>query len=122
MKQILIVEDEKMLLDALSDKLNSEGFSALKAENGVEGLEAALQKHPDLILLDIMMPKMDGMAMLKELRKDAWGENVPVIMLTNLSDEKSISEALSDKVTDYLVKSDLNINEISKIIKDKLGK
>ena len=121
MKQILIVEDEKQLLDALRDKLTREGFTVLTTENGATGLEAAFQKHPDLILLDIMMPEMDGMTMLKALRKDDWGKNAPVILLTNLSDVKHISEALNDKVTDYLIKSDWDIDDVAKKIKQKLS-
>jgi DNA-binding response OmpR family regulator len=122
MKLILIVEDEKQLLDALRDKLTREGFQIIETENGVDGLETALLKHPDLILLDIMMPKMDGMAVLKKLREDAWGKTAPVILLTNLSDIDHVSEALDDKVTDYLIKSDWDIDEVAKKIKEKLSK
>ena len=120
-KKILIVEDEAMLLSALGDKLTREGFSIVKTKDGKEGLDAAFEHHPDLILLDILMPKMDGMAMLKELRNSQWGQNAQVILLTNLSDVENISEALNSSVTDYLIKSDWDIDAVAKKIKDKLN-
>lgn len=120
-KTILIVEDEATLLEALRDKLTREGHVVIRTKNGEEGLAEAMSKHPDLILLDILMPKMDGMTMLKELRKNEWGKNVYVILLTNLSDVENISEALNNKVTDYLIKSDWDIDEVAKKIKEKLN-
>ncbi len=72
--KILIVEDEATICNALRDKLAGAGFLVLAAKNGEEGLKAALKERPDMILLDILMPKMDGLAMLKQLRENAWGE------------------------------------------------
>lgn len=120
-KTILIIEDEISLLDALRDKLTREGYVVAEAKDGEEGLAAALSRHPDLILLDILMPKMDGMAMLKELRKNQWGKNVEVILLTNLSDVENISEALNNNVTDYLIKSDWDIDEVAKKVQEKFN-
>ena len=71
-KTILIVEDEPVYQEALVNKFNIEGFDTLTAENGEEGLSIALEKHPDLILLDLQMPKMDGIEMAKKLRQDEW--------------------------------------------------
>lgn len=105
----------------MRDKLSREGFIVVRTKNGEEGLSAALSGHPDLILLDILMPKMDGITMLKELRKNEWGKNVQVILLTNLSDVENISEALNNNVTDYLIKSDWNIKEVISRIKEKLN-
>lgn len=119
-KTILVVEDEASLRDALLEKLSHEGFEVLHARNGEEGLSAALAKHPDLILLDIMMPKMDGLAALEKLRADAWGKSVRVIMLTNLSDNEKIAAAMKSQAFDYLVKSDVKIEEIIEKIKEKL--
>jgi DNA-binding response OmpR family regulator len=119
-KIILIVEDEANLADALHDKLTREGFNILKAKNGEEGLATAFTRHPDLILLDILMPKMDGLTVLKKLREDAWGKLVQVIIFTNYAEAEKISEALSNKVTDYLVKADWDIDAIAKKIKEKL--
>src|SRR3989304_9443406 len=84
-KTILIIEDEKSLRDAIVDILRLKNFLSLEAKNGREGVELALSKHPDLILLDIIMPEMDGITALKKIREDAWGKKVPIIILTNLS-------------------------------------
>jgi len=119
-KNILIVDDEPVLLSALVDKFTREGFNVIVAENGEIGLKTALEKHPDIILLDIIMPIMDGMTMLSELRKDAWGENAKVILLTNLSDPGKISESITHKVNDYLVKSDWKIEDVVKQVNKKL--
>lgn len=123
MKKILIVEDEIDLREALSDKLGREGFDPRGATNGKEGLELALKEHPDLILLDIVMPVMDGMTMFSELRKDEWGKNVPVILLTNLSatEEKIIKAMVENKPSYYLVKSDWKIGDVVKKINETLN-
>lgn len=120
-KKILVIEDEAPLSDVLIDKLTSERFSVSGAKNGEEGLELALKEHPDLILLDIIMPVMDGMTMLYELRKDPWGNSVPVILLTNLSDAERVAEALRLKVYDFLVKSDWKLEDLVTKVKEKLG-
>lgn len=108
----MIIEDEAPLRSALRDKFIFEGFAVLEAKNGEEGLEISLRNHPDLILLDIVMPRMDGMTMLKKLREDAWGAEAKVIILTNLSDSAKISEAMSQKSYNYLVKSDWKLEDV----------
>lgn len=118
--RILIIEDDPSLRKALNNKLSLEGFTMLETTDGKAGLEMALQEHPDLILLDIIMPVMDGMTMLAELRKDSWGKDVPVIILTNLLDADKISESLSKQVYDYLVKTDWSLQEIIKKIRERL--
>jgi len=122
-KIILITEDEKALRHALDDKLARNGFTILDAENGEEGLALALVEHPDLILLDIVMPKMNGMKMLKELRADEWGKTVPVIMLTNLSsaDEERNRDITKLEPTYYLIKTDIKIEDVVEKIKERLG-
>ncbi len=122
-KTILVVEDDASELKALVDKFTREGFSVLQAKNGEEGLESALKNHPDLILLDIVMPKMDGMTMLKKLREtDEWGKTVPVIILTNLT---SADEGRNRDITElepayYLVKTDWKIDELVAKVRDLL--
>lgn len=118
--KILIVEDERPLLKALEDKLTSEGFEVLSAVNGRDGLSTALEEKPDLILLDIVMPIMDGMEMLERLRNDDWGSDVPVILLTNLSEGERLTSALKEGVHDYLVKSDWKIEDVVIKIKEKI--
>lgn len=119
-KVILIVEDEAPILTALADNLSFEGFSVLRATNGVEGLSLALAEHPDLILLDILMPQMDGFTMLEKMRTDEWGKKVPVIILTNVSENEKIAEALVDDVFEYFIKSDIKMEEVIARVKEKL--
>jgi len=120
-KKILIVDDEPALLTALVDKFTREGFFVTSAKDGQEGLNSALTNHPDLILLDIILPVKDGMTMLCELRKDAWGKTVPVILLTNLSEAEMVAGSLSQGIHEYLVKSDWKLDDIAKKVKEKLN-
>ena len=118
---IEIIEDDVSVQNALADKLSREGFSILEAKNGKEGLNMALTKHPDLILLDIKMPVMDGVTMLKFLRADQWGKNASVMVLSNLNDDKTISEALDQNTFEYYVKSDIKLEELISKVKERLG-
>ena len=120
-KKILVVEDEMLLRKALRDELTSNNFEMLEAKNGEEGLATALREHPDLILLDIIMPVMDGMTMLKKLREDAWGKNVKVLMLTNLSDSEKIAEALEQGSYEYFIKSNWTLDALVEKIKKQLN-
>lgn len=119
-KKILIVEDDKSLRHALEETVSREGFIAMVAKDGKEGLESALKNHPDLILLDIIMPKMNGLNLLKSLRDDAWGKTVPVLLLTNDTDPEHMRETLKDNATDYLIKSDWEIEDVMKKVKTTL--
>lgn len=120
-KKILVVEDDAPLRNVLCNKLESDGFAVLEAKNGKEGLEIALSSHPELILLDIIMPVMDGMTMLKKLREDAWGADAKVFMLTNLSDTNKVADAIAHGSYDYLVKTDWTLQDIVVRIREKLG-
>ena len=119
-KTILVVEDDASMLGVLVDNLKAEGFAVLEATNGEDGLNAALKEHPDLILLDIMMPQMNGLTMLEKLRSDDWGRAVPVIILTNFGDNEKVAEALGDDVSDYFIKSDIKLEEVIAKVKQKL--
>ncbi|MFA5932250.1 MAG: response regulator [Candidatus Paceibacterota bacterium] len=120
---ILVVEDEKILVNTLEEKLLAEGFEVLKAYNGIDGFTLALSEHPNLILLDLLMPKMDGMSMLKELRKDDWGKNVPVIILTNLTagDEERNRDITKLEPSYYFMKTEKSLEEIIEKIKEILN-
>ena len=120
-KTIAIIEDEPSLSSALQDKFELEGFAVHVARNGEEGLEVIQESRPDIVLLDIVMPVMDGLTMLKELRKTEVGKNLPVIILTNLNDASSMSESLSDGARDFLVKSNWKIQEVVDKVKEKLS-
>ncbi|MFA5830708.1 MAG: response regulator [Candidatus Paceibacterota bacterium] len=119
-KKILVIEDDRVLRRVIVDNLKAEGFTALEAEDGAAGLATAIAEHPDLMLVDVVMPKMDGIAMLGKLREDDWGKNAQVIMLTNLSDAEKISYAAKKGVNDYLVKADWDIASIIEKVKDRL--
>lgn len=119
-KTILIVEDEPTIVDVLREKLTDEGFSVVEAGNGEDGLAKAIKHHPDLILLDIVMPGMNGVKMLEKLKKDEWGKSVKVIFLTNLSDEEKITETYNLSPSDYLIKAEWSIEEVIKKVKDKI--
>ena len=121
-KTILVVEDEEPMQFVLRDVLKVEGYAVLEAKNGIEGLGLALKERPDLILLDILMPKMDGLEVLKKLREDEWGKKVPVIVLTNLSDNEDILKAMEEDVFEYFVKTDIKINEVIARIREKIGR
>ncbi len=123
-KTILIVEDDPPELTALADQFTLEGFHVIRANNGEDGLAMAKNAHPDLILLDILMPKMDGLAMKDALReKNGWSKTVPIFLVTNLSsDEERIVKSIAhDESTYCLVKADWSIRDIVKKVKETLG-
>jgi two-component system OmpR family response regulator len=103
----------------LNQIFSSSGFSVVTTENGQDALTAAQKEAPDLILLDIQMPKMDGIAVAKALRDS--GNKTPVIFLTNFKDETHISQAMEMGMPDYIVKSDMHIDDVVARVKSKLG-
>jgi CheY-like chemotaxis protein len=121
-KKILIIEDELPMLKALSDKFSREGFSVLEARNGEEGLDLALKTKPDLIVLDLFMPVMDGKAMMEKLRQDEWGKRVPIIILTNLNpDDKTLNEIMASGPSYYFIKSKWQLEDLTEKVKKELG-
>ncbi|MFA6027837.1 MAG: response regulator [Patescibacteria group bacterium] len=118
-KKILIVEDDKPILYSLTKKFNLvEGLKVLYAEDGDLALKMALKEKPNLILLDVILPKMDGVEMLKKLRQDKRGKDIKVIILSNLSDPAKESTARELGVIDYIIKADWKIdNVIEKVLK-----
>ncbi len=119
-KKVLIAEDDDSLLSVLSDNFTIAGFTVFGAVNGKEALDLALAEHPDLILLDIQMPVMDGLEMLDKLREDDWGKQAEVILLTNFADTDKVARAAEKGAYDYLVKSDWKTEDIVKKVKNKL--
>lgn len=120
---ILIVEDEKILAEALKDKLESEGFSVLNAYDGSEGLQFAIKKNPDLILLDLLMPKVSGLEMLKRLQEKLKRKDIEIIILTNVNDPAKIAKGIEvcpGVICDYLLKTDMSLEDIVLKIKKKL--
>lgn len=122
MQKILIVEDDAALREALTIALEGEGFKALKAKDGEEGLKRARDDAPDLILLDIVMPKMDGLTVMQKLQEKQETKGIPIIFLTNLSDVDTISKVVKQGMFDYLVKADWDIEDLVGLVKKKLKK
>tara|TARA_Y100000385_G_C12928989_1_gene565944 strand:- start:21 stop:698 length:678 start_codon:yes stop_codon:yes gene_type:complete len=112
---ILVVDDERDLLDLIEYNLKKEGFKVLKAENGEEGISKAKEHKPDLILLDIMMPKMDGLEAVEIMRKDEDLKKTPIIFLTARSDEKTEIDGLNKGGDDYITKPISTTKLVSRI-------
>lgn len=110
--KILIAEDEEILKKVLQEKFEKEKFTVALVDDGSEVLFAVKSFHPDLILLDIMLPKKDGLSILEELQEDPELKNIPVIILSNLGEDEKIKKALSLGAVDYMVKTQHPINEV----------
>jgi DNA-binding response OmpR family regulator len=121
-KKILVVDDDNNLNSVLVEKLTISGFDAIGAHDGEEGLAKALEIHPDLILLDIMMPKMGGMEVLDKLRKDAWGKTAKVIMLTALEDVNLVAQAMEKGSYKYIEKVQHSLGDIVKQVEAELAR
>ena len=121
-KIVLLAEDDKFLSTAMGDKLTREGFTVLKAMNGVEAVTMAKAEHPDLILLDLIMPQKTGFEVLSELRLDPATRDIPVIILSNLGQEVDIKKARDLGVKNYLVKSDVEMRTVVEKIKEELAR
>ncbi len=120
-KRVLIIEDDPSLLDILAFKISSEGFEVLKAHDGQEGLDIALRELPDLILLDLLLPKRPGLNMLEDLRKDEKSKQIPVIVLTNLSENSTIYKSIALNSSAYFIKSNSSLEVIANEVKNKLS-
>jgi DNA-binding response OmpR family regulator len=117
---VLIVEDEKMLAEMYATKFSMEGFEPVTANDGVDGLAQAKALKPDIILLDIIMPKLDGFAVLKEIREDVSLKDIPVILLTNLGQDEDIKRGQGMGAADYFVKANHTPAEVVQKVKDTL--
>ncbi len=119
---ILIAEDESVLLGALQEKFAREGYEVLSVSDGVQALAIATTRHPDLLILDIIMPKMDGLEVLHALRTQSdWGRRVPIIILTNVESEgRSLKSIREDSPAYYLMKSEWPIDRVVQKAKECL--
>lgn len=120
-KTVLVVDDEKDLRDAIATALTYEGFEVVIAADGEEALLRAEEANPDLILLDILMPKKDGIETLSDIRRTAWGKNTPVIIMTVLDDMTKIAEAIEAGANEYLVKTNIALGAVVQKVKKHLG-
>ena len=122
MAKILVVEDEATLNKTLSASLKAEGFDILSALDGAQGWELAKSEKPDLILLDLILPKMDGFEVLKALKDDEITKEIPIILLTNLESPEDIQKALVAGARTYLIKANYKLEEIIQKVKEALNK
>ncbi len=120
MNHILIVEDEDFLIRALEDNLVAEGYTVDIAKNGEEAITKIGKKKPSLVLLDLLMPQKDGFYVLEEIKKNPERKLIPVIVLSNLGEDKTIKRALEMGADDYFVKSQHPIQEVIEKVKDYL--
>ncbi|MFA6322918.1 MAG: response regulator [Candidatus Buchananbacteria bacterium] len=120
-KLILLVEDDEFLAELYGTKLGLEGYEVALAADGEKGLKMIKEKKPDLVLLDIILPKMDGFEILKAIKDDKNIKNLPVILLTNLSQKDEVKKGLVLGAKDYLIKAHFMPSEVVKKIKELLG-
>ncbi len=119
-KRILLVEDEEMLSNMYQIKFQNDGFVLLKATNGEEGLQMADKEKPDFILLDVIMPKMDGFTVLKKLKENPNTKNIPVLLLTNLGQDEDVKKGNELGAVGYLVKANITPSEVVAKVKSLL--
>jgi DNA-binding response OmpR family regulator len=119
-KTILFIEDESALQKTFGEILKQEGYEMISALDGETGLRLAKSRKPDLILLDLILPKMHGFDVLKKIKEDNEIKDIPVIVLTNLEDIKDVDKALELGATTYLVKTQYSLEEIVEKIKNAL--
>ncbi|OGF61685.1 hypothetical protein A2662_02220 [Candidatus Giovannonibacteria bacterium RIFCSPHIGHO2_01_FULL_45_33] len=120
--KILIVEDDKFLRDLILQKLQREGFDTVPALDGEEGLKLAKEKMPDLVLLDLILPGLDGFEVLKQIKADAQTKQIPVIVLSNLGQKEDMDRAFSGGAEEFMVKANFTPGEIIAKIKQILQK
>lgn len=120
-KTVLVVDDEKDLREAIATALSYEGFEVKTANDGEEAIRVANEVKPDLILLDILMPKKDGIAALIDIRATEWGRETPIIIMTVLDDMTKIAEALEAGADEYLVKTNIALGTIVQKVKTRLN-
>ena len=111
-KKILIIEDDTFIRDIYQIKFQQEGFEVMMAEDGVVALERLNQFVPDIILLDVIMPYMDGMEVLRKIKENGKLKEIPIIMLTNISEKEKIDEGMEPGANDYLIKSHFTPSEV----------
>lgn len=120
-KSVLIVEDEGAMQRALKNKLENAGYSVLTAADGTEALEQMRSGKPNLVLLDLIMPKLDGISVLREVKGDEELKAIPVIILTNLSSGDKVAEAMQLGTFDFLVKANYSLDDVLSKVQERIG-
>jgi DNA-binding response OmpR family regulator len=119
--KIAIIEDDVAISQMYRMKFEAEGYKVETAENGVLGLELAKEMQPDMILLDLMMPEMNGDEMLKKLRATDWGKDIKVFILTNMGEQEAPAELKTLGVEAFIVKADMTPRQVAELVKKHLG-
>lgn len=120
-KKVLIIDDMVDLAETLKDLVTFKGYHGISATNGTEGIEVALREHPDLILLDIRMPDIDGFEVMRRLRQDPWGKDANIVFLTASTSIDEVPADLSINPEDFLTKAQWGVENIAAKIKEKIG-
>ena len=120
MAKILIIEDDQLINKMYSEKLSRDGYQVEVATNGKQGLERVKANPPNLVILDIMMPEMNGIEVIEAIKADVRLEKIPIIVLSNLSEQEDIDKAKKRGVNEYLIKSDLDPEDVSMMVKKYL--
>jgi len=120
-KKVLFVDDDDPLRNAMANMAQKAGYDVLHAKDGQEGITVALTKHPDIIVLDILMPRMDGREALRGLRSQRETAHIPVILLTGVTDLAYVADTTTYDHVDYLIKTDVSLSDIIKKISERLS-
>jgi len=120
-KKVLIVEDDNLLLVTLTHQFEDAGYDVIAATDGEQGLARFLESAPDAVILDVMMPRKDGVEMLEEIRKQAPDSETPFIVLSNANDMDFIYRAMGSGAIAYLLKSDRQIDSVVKLVEEKIS-
>ncbi len=120
MPKIAIIEDDQAISQMYRIKFEADGYTVETAENGKLGLELAETMHPDMVLLDLMMPEMNGDEMLAEMRKTDWGKDMKVIILTNMGEQEAPDTLKTLNVLSFIVKADMTPRQVADIVKKEL--
>jgi len=121
-KKVLIVDDDLAFCELLSEILTTEGFVVETEHDGQSGVEKALEIHPDLVMFDVMMPRMTGIAALQKLREDEWGKTASVVLLTNVNQPEAMAASMEKgPPIEYLLKVDWTLDQIAERIKKILS-
>ena len=121
-KKILVIEDEDLLIDLLQKKLEGSGYSVFLARNGEEGLKLMRENRPDIVLLDIIMPKMGGFEVLEKMAEDDSLKKIPVVIISNSGQPVELDRAKKLGVKDWLIKTEFDLDEVLKKVIAQIGK
>lgn len=120
-KKILIIEDEELINGLLEKKLSQQGYSVKVANDGQEGLEALKEERPDIVLLDIIMPRKNGFEVMEEMQKEGWLKDVPVIIISNSGQPVELDRAKKLGAKDWLIKTEFDPQEVIEKVKKQIG-